>query len=719
MKRIIKTLVGCHLIGLSGLVAGATNAPSTLTIDANQESVEVSDTLYGLFYEDINFAADGGLYAEQVFNRSFEYQNILSQTAYDGLTGWKIDIQDSKKGQVQLDQSNPLNENNSQSLKVTVKESGFKIQNVGHTSNMTNDSAEMSIFKDEKYNLSFYLLNENYSGKLSFHLEDGEGNTISNFVDIKVKSNPDWTKIESLNLTATETVGGKLVIEADGQGTFNLDMVSLMPNNYWGANEENWKYGGLRTDLVEALKDLKPQFLRFPGGCVAEGAYDKDNHYNWKETIGPIEERKENENLWGYMQSYGLGYHEYFQLAEDLGAKPIPVVHAGLLCQVRSGDLPAMLPSTTEFKELTQDILDLIEYANGDTSTEWGAKRAENGHKEPFNLEFIAIGNENWGQQYFNNFKALKDAVEEIYPEITVITTSGTLSDGAGFDYAWDIVHKRYPDTYVDEHYYNSPEWFLENTDRYDSYRRDSAKVFVGEFAAHAEGNATSRPNSLYTALAEGAYLTGIERNSDVVKMISYAPLLARVGSVQWTPDMIWFDSHQVMLTPNYYVYQLFSNYIGNKYLTSDLQSSTGLYHSVTIDEGLKEIYIKVINVGDESTTLDINFEQFETLKNKAEYTVITHEYIDAVNTMENPLNISPQQSILEVNEDAATIEIPHHSAVLLRLGYGDSAFVAGVSPTLEKNIDSSSITHSILVTGSIVVIILISHIVLKVKQDK
>ncbi len=205
------------------------------------------------------------------------------------------------------------------------------------------------------------------------------------------------------------------------------------------------------------------------------------------------------------MQSYGLGYHEYFQLAEDLGAKPIPVVHAGLLCQVRSGDLPAMLPSTEEFKQLIQDILDLIEYANGDSSTEWGAECAENGHKEPFNLEFIAIGNENWGEQYFNNFKAIKAAIEKVYPEMTIITTSGTLSEGAGFDYAWDTIHKRYPDTYVDEHYYNSPEWFLENTDRYDSYRRDSAKVFVGEFAAHEKGETNNTSELLIYSFSRGS----------------------------------------------------------------------------------------------------------------------------------------------------------------------------------------------------------------------
>ena len=718
MKQLLKVLVSCHLLGLSGLVVGA-NAPSTLTIDANQVGTDVSETLYGLFYEDINFAADGGLYAEQVFNRSFEYKKLLGSTVYDGLTGWKIDIKDSKKGQVELDQSKPLNDNNIQSLKVIVKESGFKLQNVGHASNIVNDTAEMSLFADEKYNLSYYIFNNDYVGTLKFHLEDGEGNVISNEVSVKVDSRKKWTKINDLTLTATKTVGGRLVIEAQGEGTFNLDMVSLMPTNYWKAGSENWKYSGLRSDLVEALQALNPQFLRFPGGCVAEGAYDKGNHYNWKDTIGPIEERKENENLWGYMQSYGLGYHEYFQLAEDLGAKPIPVVHAGLLCQVRSGDLPAMLPSTEEFKQLIQDILDLIEYANGDTSTEWGAKRAENGHKEPFNLEFIAIGNENWGEQYFNNFKAIKSAIEKVYPEITVITTSGTLSEGAGFDYAWDVIHKRYPDTYVDEHYYNSPEWFLENTDRYDSYRRDSAKVFVGEFAAHEEGTATTRPNSLYTALAEAAYLTGIERNSDVVKMISYAPLLARVGSAQWTPDLIWFNSHHVMFSPNYYVYQMFSNYIGNKYLLSELNSSINLHHSVTVDENKKEIYIKVVNVEDESTTLDIKFNQFETLKSQAEYIVLTHDDIHAVNTFEDPLNVSPQTSILEVNEDDATIEVPHHSAVLLRLGYGDSAFIAGASPTSQTNTKSSSISNVILVAGSVITIVLITQIGLTLKKNK
>ena len=270
----------------------------------------MSETLYGLFYEDINFAADGGLYVEQVFNRSFEYKKLLGSTVYDGLTGWKIDIKDSKKGQVELDQSKPLNDNNIQSLKVTVKESGFKLQNVGHASNIVNDTAEMSLFADEKYNLSYYIFNNDYVGTLKFHLEDGEGNVISNEVSVKVDSRKKWTKINDLTLTATKTVGGRLVIEAQGEGTFNLDMVSLMPTNYWKAGSENWKYSGLRSDLVEALQALNPQFLRFPGGCIAEGAYDKDNHYNWKDTIGPIEERKENENLWGYMQSYGLGYHE-------------------------------------------------------------------------------------------------------------------------------------------------------------------------------------------------------------------------------------------------------------------------------------------------------------------------------------------------------------------------------------------------------------------------
>lgn len=716
MKNIIKTLIGIYLLGILGSAVGAETAPSTLMIDAKAPSIEVSDTLYGLFYEDINFAADGGLYADQVFNRSFEYRNLLAENEADGLTGWQINLKDFKYGKVQLDQSHPLNENNPTSLKVEVNEPGFKIRNMGHAANLSASSAEMSIFEGESYQLSFYLLNQSYQGELQFFLEDADGNLISDVIKIKVKSSDDWTKIENLLLHATHTLGGRLVIEVLGSGTFNLDMVSLMPTQYHGAGRSEWKYGGLRLDLVQALADLNPQFLRFPGGCIAEGAFDKDNHYNWKDTIGPLEERKENWNLWGYMQSYGLGYHEYFQLAEDLGATPIPVVHAGILCQVRSGDLQPMLPPTDEFKQLTQDILDLIEYANGDESTEWGSRRAENGHKEPFNLKYIAIGNENWGERYFNNFKVLKAAIEAVYPDVTVITTSGALSEGPGFDYAWDMVHKRYPDTYVDEHYYNSPEWFLENTDRYDSYRRDSAKVFVGEFAAHAEITANGRPNTLYTALCEAAYLTGIERNSDVVKMISYAPLLAKVGSTQWTPDLIWFDSHKVMLTPNYYTFQLFSKYIGTRYVESELKSGLSLYHSVTVDDEAEEVYIKVVNPSDEKTTLHISLTEFEQLKENAEVVVIAHENPQAQNTMNQPDVITSQLEIVSVEENQVSVDIEANSVTLVRLGYGNSLFEAGVLKAWEVESSTRLIVPLILASG-VIITIGMTTIYLKVKK--
>lgn len=716
MKKIVGTLIGCYLLGALGYVVGAETAPSTLSISSDASGVEVSGTLYGLFYEDINFSADGGLYADQVFNRSFEYTSLLNESALDGLMGWRVDLKDSKYGKIQLDQSHPLNENNLTSLKIEVLESGFKLRNVGHTANVSVSSAEMSIFEDETYTISFYILNDDYEGAIQFYLEDAQGNIISDQVKTKIKKGSNWIKIEGLSLTATQTAGGRLVIEALGSGTLNLDMVSLMPSDYHGAGSSEWKYGGLRSDLVEALADLNPQFLRFPGGCIAEGAYDKDNHYRWKETIGPLEERKENWNLWGYMQSYGLGYHEYFQLAEDLGATPIPVVHAGILCQVRSGDLQPILPGSEDFKELTQDILDLIEYANGDSSTKWGSKRAENGHQEPFNLKYIAIGNENWGERYFKNFKALKAAVEEIYPDLTVITTSGTLSEGLGFDYAWNTIEKQFPDTYVDEHYYNSPEWFLDNTDRYDSYRRDSAKVFVGEFAAHAEGTPTHRPNTLYTALCEGAYLTGIERNSDVVKMISYAPLLAKVGSTQWTPDLIWFDSHHNMLTPNYYVFQLFSTHIGTRYLESDLNSGIDLYHSVTVDEESEEIYIKIVNPSKDSTQLQISLSQFEKLKQQAEFIVITHEDAQAQNTMENPKNISPKLEVIDLEDDTVTVEIAANSANLVRLGYKDTKFEAGVD-VVEMKSQTPSIIAPLMVAAGIIITIGATHDLVKRKK--
>lgn len=711
MKKIITALISTYVILAFGFVVGADSAPSTLIIDSNANQVEVSETLYGLFYEDINFAADGGLYAEQVFNRSFEYTSILSENALEGMTGWRVDLADSKKGKVALDQTSPLNENNPTSLKVDVFESGFSVRNVGHTANVTKSAAEMSIFLDEVFQLSFYILNRGYEGEIRFYLEDHEGTVISTEAKTKVKSTDEWVQIKNLSLKGLQTTGGRLVIVFDGEGELNLDMISLMPKNYYGAGDAHWKYGGLRADLVQALQNLNPKFLRFPGGCIAEGAFDKDNHYNWKDTIGPIEERKENANLWGYMQSYGLGYHEYFQLAEDLGATPIPVVHAGILCQVRSGDLQPMLPSTDEFKQLTQDILDLIEYANGDTATEWGAKRAENGHKEPFNLQYIAIGNENWGERYFKNFKVLKAAVEEVYPEITVVTTSGTLSEGVGFDYAWQTIQKQFLDTYVDEHYYNSPEWFLANTDRYDSYRRDSAKVFVGEFAAHADVSGGVRPNTLYTALCEGAYLTGIERNSDVVKMISYAPLLARSNAYQWTPDLIWFDSHEVMLTPNYYVFQLFSTHIGTRYLETELMSSLNLYHSVTIDEKTEEIYVKVINPTEETTTLTMDLQHFNNVKSLAEVTVISHESANAKNSMENKENVGPMMTVSEVLDDTITVEIVKNSATLIHLGYGKTDFVAGVTPTVESK---QSVLIPVMIASVVMVGIFGTHISLK-----
>ncbi|MGL4374224.1 MAG: alpha-L-arabinofuranosidase C-terminal domain-containing protein, partial [Turicibacter sp.] len=504
------------------------------------------------------------------------------------------------------------------------------LMNVGYTTNVSGTSANMSIFSEECYDLSFYLLNKTFEGKLTFYLEDGQGNQISDQKSVNLKKDTDWKKYDGIVLTATQTIGGRLVILAQGVGEFNIDMVSLMPRAMYGANDPKWKYGGLRADLVAALEGLNPKFLRFPGGCVAEGAFDKDNHYNWKDTIGPIEERKENPNLWGYMQSYGLGYHEYFQLSEDLGAEPVPVIHAGILCQARSGDLMPMYPNTEDFEVLTQDILDLIEYANGDTSTEYGKKRAENGHKEPFDLKYVAIGNENFGAQYWNNFNVLKKAVLAVYPEMTIITSAGPHSEGWIYDEAWNNVYLKHKDTYVDEHYYNTPQWFLDHTDRYDTYSRESAKVFIGEFAAHADPTTTGRPNTLYTALTEGAYLTGIERNSDVVKMISYAPLLARVGATQWTPDLIFFDSHEVMLTPNYYVLELFSNHIGTRYLNTELTSDLNLSQSVTVDERKEELYIKVVNPTDDATVLEMKLSQFENMLPQGEWMVIHHENKEA-----------------------------------------------------------------------------------------
>ena len=567
------------------LLLPASALASTVTADAGVTTVEMSDTLYGLFFEDINYGADGGLYAELLQNRSFEYQDILNPQRHQHLNGWAFNMSAGAKGKAAITTENPLNENNPTYVRVTCTEGDYRFANVGYQATVLKGGVPIEAGKT--YRCFVYLRNAgDFDGTVEIALTQRTGKSLA--VPKRFTLTEEWQKYE-LTFTPSYTDDAVLSFIMHGTGSIDIDMASLIPADAFGAD---WPNGGLRPDLVQALMDLNPSFLRFPGGCIVEGSYYRSNFYNWKDTVGPIEERDENFNTWGYMMSYGLGYYEYFMLAEALGAEPLPVVHSGLLCQARDVfEAPLTIEETHAY---AQDILDLIEFANGDETTEWGALRAEMGHPEPFDLKYLGIGNENWDALYWTRFDILYNYVKEAHPEITVISSAGPVAEGALPANAWAKIRSRYPDTIVDEHYYMGGDWFLSHVNRYDNYPR-TTKVFVGEYAAHEAVINGKRPNNLYSAVCEAAYMTGLERNSDVVAMASYAPLMARDGMQQWTPDLIWFNAREVLLTPNYYVQQMFAQTVGDQVVASEYEGLNRLvYHVVTRTEDV--LYVKLVN---------------------------------------------------------------------------------------------------------------------------
>lgn len=515
-----------------------------LTVDAKAPGTEVSPHLYGVFYEDINHAADGGLYAELVQNRSFEF-NATDERNYTGLTAWsKTERGASATLTVTGDQ--PLNAGNRNYLRLDVTGDGTAgASNAGF-------NRGLPLKAGERYDLSLWARRAD-DAPLTVTAEDGT--TVLGTATLQVKAG-GWAKYRASFTASATTDAGRLVVQAPA-GRTDLDMVSLFPHR-------TFKGHGMRADLAKMIAGLKPRFLRFPGGCVTNvGTYDpysdkqeRRRIYQWKETIGPVEERPTNFNFWGYNQSYGIGYYEYFQFAEDIGAEALPVLSVGV------NGCGENRPLTDEAKlaRWVQDTLDLIEFANGPVTSEWGARRAALGHPKPFGLDYIGLGNEEIYPQFFTNFPKFADAVRAKYPDIKIISNSGQTSQGAWFDRMWQFARDQKADL-VDEHYYNSPSWFLANNHRYDAYDRNGPKVFVGEYA--------SQGDTFGNALAEASYLTGIERNSDVVELASYAPLLANVDYVDWAPDLIWFDNDQAYGSPSYHVQRLFSTNVGDRVLPS------------------------------------------------------------------------------------------------------------------------------------------------------
>ncbi|MGD9931983.1 MAG: alpha-L-arabinofuranosidase C-terminal domain-containing protein [Mangrovibacterium sp.] len=628
-------------------------AQSTITVQANKPGAEIAPTMWGVFFEDINFAADGGIYAELVKNRSFKFP--------DPLMGWKVPFRDS----IRVINSR-IDEQDHRYLRLpSLKSTQLNyIQNQGFRG--------MGIHGGESY-------------RLVIGSRAAEGNNLSLLIELLNENGDpigktqlsglttDWDRKEVVFEATATSAKANLRISLQGQGAVDFNYVSLFPVNTF-KNRPN----GMRADLAGLLDGLNPGFLRFPGGCVVEG-HHLDLRYQWKKTVGDLDERELIINRWNtefmhrhtpdYYQSFGLGFFEYFVLSEDLGAEPLPILNCGMACQYNTGELAPL----DEMEVYIQDALDLIEFANGDTSTKWGKLRADMGHPEPFNLKYLGIGNEQWGHQYLERYDLIAAAVRAKYPDIQLVTGSGPSADGDRFDYLWKELKGRQADL-VDEHYYKDPNWFFNNAKRYDSYERGGLKVFAGEYASHVRNDnikeATSS-NCWLAALSEAAYMTGLERNADVVHMASYAPLFAHVDAWQWRPDLIWFDNLKAVATPNYYVQQLYSTHSGTNVLpvSADGEVVAGqdsLYASASLDKNTGRIFLKVVNASKEAKELVVNFTGLKPAVKEALLTELAENDLTKFNTLDQPENIIPQKGKAALKGSTLSLTLKPQSFVLV-----------------------------------------------------
>lgn len=577
--------------------------PVEVAIKWNPEKKKtISDLLIGIFFEDINYAADGGLYAELIQNRDFEYHPDDKEgrdTDWNSYKAWNVS---DNTIAFAIDSTSPIHINNRNYAVLDVKNIGSGLINEGWDG--------IAVKQGEKYNFSVFARSpEEKKGKLSIRLI-GKNGEVYGEASTKIIAN-EWKKYE-LVMTSKQTIDdARLIILPQLTGQVDLDMISLFPQRTFKGRKN-----GLREDLAQTLADMKPRFVRFPGGCVAHGD-GLNNIYRWENTIGELEERKPQRNLWGYHQTAGLGYFEYFQFCEDIGAEPVPVVAAGVPCQNSAhhgceiGGQQGGIPMC-EMDEYIQTILNLIEYANGDAKSEWGKKRAKAGHPKPFNLKYIGIGNEDLITDIFEErFSMIYKAIREKYPEIIVIGTTGPFCEGTDYVEGWDLA-TRLNVPLVDEHYYQSPGWYLNNQDYYDRYDRSKAKVYLGEYAAHIPG----RHNNIETALCEALHMANVERNGDVVTMTSYAPLLAKEGYTQWNPDLIYFNNTEVKPTVGYFVQKLYGQHAGDEYIPTLMQISDSraevnkrIASSLVRDSKTGDIIIKLVNIlpVQVKTTLDLS----------------------------------------------------------------------------------------------------------------
>jgi len=653
------------------------SAQTKIIINAGKEIAPISKTMYGIFFEDINFGADGGLYSELIKNRSFEFP--------ESLMGWSELKTGGSQGNLAVKNDDPFITGKTYGEPGNIHYLHIEVENSGWGYGITNEGFRgIGLHEGKKYWFSIFARSSTVNMGLKIELVDNDGQVIAEGSLDNIGK--DWAR-HIISVTAKKTEAkAKFNLIVSRPGVLDVDMVSLFPEESAVIDASTSKpIPGLRKDIVKLLADMKPGFLRFPGGCIVEG-HDLSLRYQWKNTIGEISQRKLIKNRWNtefqhrltedYYQSYGLGYYEFFVLSEQIGAEPMPIQNCGMACQFNTGELVEM----ENMSPYVQDTLDLIEFANGSIDTKWGKARADMGHPEPFNLKMIGVGNEQWGPQYIERYKVFAEAIKAKYPEIQLVAATGSdatiFPNGAKeIEYLWSQWRQLNPE-FVDEHFYRRPEWFLENTDFYDDYDRNGPEVFVGEYAAQSGGVANpDNRNNWKCALYEAAFITGLERNADLVRMTCYAPLFGHEEAWQWRPDMIWFDNLSAYGSVNYYVQKLFSLNPGTTLLsaqTSDVPNfndkSKALTVNSTFDEEAGEVIIKVVNVSNQVIESAIEFQNVSKVGLQAKVITLSSKDLDAVDSIDEPKKISPTQSTISFDSSSISFEFSPLSFTILRI---------------------------------------------------
>ncbi len=695
MKKAVSLFLALAIIVSVTVIAFTYNKNGKeLLISKDNISYDISNNLYGVSLEDVNFAVDGGLSSNLVNNNSFEYES-------DSLSAWNID---AASYSVQSKES--LNKNNRHYLSVTVDGEGTAINN-GYTeiydyktynlNEKKKNTSDMGFKKGEKYEFSAYFKNIGFKGDIIVSL-NAKGNTEE--YKFSLDGYDEWTKVIS-QIESNVTADGGLLIKAVGTGTFLMDFVTLVPIESYGFYSEEWKYSSIRSDFYSAVKELSPKFIRFPGSIASNGG-NTEKLYNWKSTIGPLEERAQSENPWSdsengrdYNNSNAVGFYEYFMLCEDLNALPIPAVSAGISVEsyedyrekhsdYENGELTenewrsyldsvALKPNTEKWEKYVNDIIDLIEFAVGGIDSEWGAVRAENGRTEPFAMKYLEIDSEIGGDIYWRNFDSIYKAVKKAFPHIILIASPKAEAESDEFKENKAIINAEYPDAVLGESCFSEGGKLFEKTHRYDSYERSGAKAAVGEWSVKSDGYGTVQTkNNIWSAIEEAAYLTGVERNADVVRMISCAPLFSKVNAQCEDVNLVWFDSQETVLTPDYYTQMLFANNIGTKYVSAKLNmEQQGVFEAVTVDTEEQVIYVKLVNTQNKNIDLTLNIQGFGDIS-AASNQYMSELFKAACNEIGGKLHVAPREKEYTFKNNKLNFNLDGLSVNVIRIPYGD-----------------------------------------------